>query len=196
MGAGPCGLSLSLALAQDGIQVTLIDKGVTVDNSPRAVHLMVPAIQIFRRARVLDDVRRAGFLPRNSAFRRLDDSVIVKIEDIANAKSADATIVLPIGLLNEVLLPHAQESDKISLEWSQQVIDVGQDGDSAWAIVKDKNGSEKKIVGDYLVGCDGGTSRVRKSLLGDRNFPGKTWDVQFVATDVSKREENRHSRIC
>ena len=28
---------------------------------------------------------------------------------------------------------------------------------------------------------------MRKSLFGEKNFLGKTWDVQFVATDVSRK---------
>lgn len=186
VGAGPCGLSLSLVLAEAGIEVTVLDKGTTIDSRPRAVHLVGPAIQLFRRAGVLEDVRRNGFLPKNWTFRKFDGTPIATIEDIAVSKSPDATTVLPIGMLCEVLLSHAEKKSHISLHWSHQVLDVGQNATSAWAIAKTPDGTEKQITGDFLCGCDGGTSQVRKSLLGERNFPGKTWDVQFVATDVNK----------
>lgn len=186
VGAGPCGLSLSLALARAGIEVTLIDKETTVDTRPRAVHLTAPAIQIFRRAGVLEDVRRAGFLPKDWTFRKLDGTPIVTIEDIAVSKSPDATIVLPVGMLCEIMLSHAERKSKIHLKWSHMVVDVGQDQNSAWAIIKEQDGTEKRISADFLCGCDGGTSKVRKSLFGEKNFPGKTWDMQLVATDVSR----------
>ena len=187
VGAGPCGLSLSLALARAGIEVTLIDKETTIDSRPRAVHLTAPGIQIFRRAGVLDDVRRAGFLPKDWAFRKLDGTPIVKIEDVAVSKSPDATVVLPIGMLSKLLLSHAEKNSKINLKWRHPVVNVGQDENSAWVTVKKQDGMETTISGDFLVGCDGGTSQVRKSLLGDKNFPGTTWDVQFVATDVGRK---------
>lgn len=187
VGAGPCGFSLSLALARAGIEVTLMSSENAVDSRPRAAHLAAPGIQIFKRAGVLEDVRRAGFLPKDWTYRKLDGSPIMTVEDIAVSKSPEATIVLPIGTLCEILLAHVQRNSKISLKWGHRVVDVGQDENSAWAIVKDQNGTEKKVNGDFVCGCDGGTSQVRKSLFGERNFPGKTWDVQFVATDVSKR---------
>lgn len=45
VGAGPCGLSLSLALARAGIEVKLIDKEYTIESRPRAVHLTAPEIK-------------------------------------------------------------------------------------------------------------------------------------------------------
>ena len=170
----------------------MLEKASTIDSRPRAAHLVGPAIQMFRRAGVLEDVRESGFLPKNWAFRKFDGTPIVTIEDIAASRSPDATTVLPIGKLCGVLLSHAERKSKISLNWSHQVSDIGQDGTAVWAIVQTPEGTKKRFTGDFLCGCDGGTSQVRKSLLGERNFPGKTWDVQFVATDVSQTRSVPH----
>lgn len=165
----------------------LIDRETTIDSRPRAVHLTAPGIQIFRLAGVLEDVRRAGFLPKDWTYRRFDGTSIVTVEDVAVSKSPEATTVLPIGMLCEILLSHAERNPKVLLKWNHRVVDVGQDENSAWATIKEQDGTEKRISGDFLCGCDGGTSQVRKSLFGEKNFPGKTWDVQFVATDVSRK---------
>lgn len=176
-------------LAQAGIDVTVLDRESTIDTRPRAAHLMAPGIQMFKLAGVLDDVRRAGFLPKNWTYRKFDGTPIVTVEDIANSKSPEATICLPLGPLNEILLAHAQKNARISLKWSHRVVDVGQNDNSAWAVVEDPDKRERRIRGDYLCGCDGGASQVRKSLFGEKNFPGTTYDVQFVATDVSKNKD-------
>ena len=186
-GAGPCGLSLSLVLALAGMEVTLIDRENTIDPRPRAAHMTAPGIQMFRRAGVFEDVRRAGFVPKDWTYRKFDGTPIMTIEDIAVSKSPEATIALPINKLNEILLSHAERNSKIFLKWSHRVVDVGQDENSAWAIVEEQEGTQKRIGGDFLIGCDGGTSQVRKSLFGDKNFPGTTWDLQFVATDVGRQ---------
>lgn len=90
-------------------------------------------------------------------------------------------------MLCEILLSHAGSNRKILLTWSHRVVDVGQDENSTWATIKEQNGTEKRTSGDFLCGCDGGTSQVRKSLFGEKKFLGKTWDVHFVATDVSRK---------
>lgn len=167
--------------------MTLIEKENTGDSRPRAMHLTAPGIQIFKRAGVLEDVRRAGFLPKDWTYRKFDGTPIVTLEDIAVSRSPEATIVLSIGVLCEILISHAERNSKICLKWSYPVVDVGQDEHSAWAVIKEQDGTEKRISGDFLCGCDGGTSQVRKSLFGEKNFPGKTWDAQFVATDVSRK---------
>lgn len=87
VGAGPCGLCLSLALARAAIEVTLISKDNTIDSRPRAAHLTAPGIQIFKRAGVFEDVRRAGFLPKDWTYQKIDGTRIVTIEDIAVSKS-------------------------------------------------------------------------------------------------------------
>lgn len=102
---------------------------------------------------------------------------------------------MPIGPLGQVLLAHAEKNSNISFKWRHEVINSGQDEKSAWLVVKDQDGMEQRLSGDYVVGCDGGSSQVRKSLFGERAFPGITWDTQFVATDVSSRH-NVPSSIC
>ena len=102
---------------------------------------------------------------------------IATTEDIAVSKSPDATIVLPLGTLDELVLSHAEKNSKISLKWNHQLVNASQNEKSAWAVVKEQDGTEKSISGDFICGCDGGTSQVRKSILGDKSFPGETWDV-------------------
>ena len=54
----------------------------------------------------------------------------------------------------------------------------------AWVECKTAKGEETRFEGDYVYGCDGANSNVRRCLLGDLNFPGKTRDEQIVATNV------------
>lgn len=134
---------------------------------------MATGVQIFRRASVSEDIRRTGFLPKDWTYQKLDGTPIVTIEDIAMSKSPEATIVLPIGMLGKILLAHAERHSKIFLKWSHRVVDVGQDENSAWDIIREQDGTEKRISGDFLCGCDGGTSQVRKSLLREKNSQGR-----------------------
>lgn len=67
--------------------------------------------------------------------------------------------------------------------WEHRVVGVGQDGERAWADVELPDGNKKRVEGDYVVGCDGANSIVRRSLFGDE-FPGFTWDAQIIATNV------------
>lgn len=74
------------------------------------------------------------------------------------------------------------------VEFDAEVVGVGQDEDGevggrAWVEVKRKGGEVEREEADYVVGCDGANSIVRRSLFGDQ-FPGFTWDAQIIATNV------------
>ncbi|TVY85205.1 FAD-dependent monooxygenase terC [Lachnellula suecica] len=184
VGAGPTGFVLSLVLARAGIEVTLLDKESSIDLRPRAAHLAPAGIRVLKRAGILDDVRRAGFTPDNFTWRKRGGEPIVSYKDIGQKENPEHWTVLPLNLLGPIMLSHAEKNSNISVKFGHRVISTGQDGTAAWAVIQANDGTEKKVVADFLVGCDGGTSQVRKSIFGPRNFPGKTWDVQLVATNI------------
>lgn len=185
VGAGPSGLTLALLLANAGIKVTLLDSAPTIDDRPRAAHYAPSVIQVLRKAGVLEDVRRDGLIPGNMTWRKIDGTPIASLTDCSQSRSPDALTVLPLDKLGKVLLSHAEKNSNITIKWNHTVTNVGFDSRSAWAIILTENGTERKMEADYLCGCDGATSQVRKSLFGDKNFPGKTWDAQIIATNVS-----------
>ncbi|KAL3417300.1 FAD binding domain-containing protein [Phlyctema vagabunda] len=190
IGAGPSGLLLCLLLARAGIQVTLLDSESTIDARPRAAHYAPSAIRVLARAGVLDDVRRAGLIPKHMTWRNIDGTPVTSIYDVAQPENPDALTVLPLNLLGEILLVHAERDELIDVRWQSRVASVAQDGTQAWAVLKADDGTETRVAADYICGCDGANSQVRRTLFGDKNFPGKTWDAQIVATNVYYPFEN------
>lgn len=170
-------------LARGDIKVSLLDAASTIDDRPRAAHYAPPAIRVLREAGVLDDVREAGFIPNNFTWRKIDGSLIAAIKDTPESRGKDGLTVLPLDRLGKVLLSHAEKNANITIKWNHNVVNVGQDETSAWAIVRHADGSESTVKGDYVCGCDGANSQVRKSLFGE-TYPGKTWDAQIIATNV------------
>ena len=185
MGAGPSGLLLALRLARAGIQVTLVDAGCTVSDLPRASHYGPSAVRELDRAGVLHDIRAQGFVPGDMCWRRIDGSLIVKWNDSSQVNNPEAMTVLPLNALCKILLAHAEENPNFEVKWNHQVTHVSQDASSARVHARLPDNTEIDIRGDYICGCDGGNSQVRRTLFGDLNFPGKTWNAQIVATNVS-----------
>ena len=175
---------LSLLLANAGIDVVMLDAEESIDSRPRAAHYAPSAIRELKRAGVLDDVRTEGFIPGNMCWRRLDGSKIVEWEDSSQRNNPEALTVLHIADLLKVLLRHVEKNPRITVKFHHNVTSVSQNEKSAWAIAKLQDGKEVKIEGDYLTGCDGSNSIVRRTLFGDK-FEGHTWNTQIIATNVS-----------
>lgn len=165
-------------------KVTLLEREPTTDERPRAAHLTPPTMRLLGRAGIADDVRRKGWTPNNFAWRKVDGTFITSIEDFAQSKNPESLVVLPLGPLGKIILDHASREDNLTIKFNHSVTSVGQDDQSAWALVKKEDGTEFKVTGDYVLGCDGGSSSVRKSLYGARNFPGQTWEERLIASNV------------
>lgn len=184
VGAGPSGLLLGLLLAKRGIPVQLLDLSNKLDEQPRATHYGPPAMYELRRAGVVDDLRQQGFLPNGVCWRKLDGTYLAGMSADLLQDDPDRMVCLPLNRLGKILYDHIAVQPSATVLWGHKVVGLGQDEQKAWVHVETPEG-EKRLEAAYIVGADGANSQVRRSLFGDTNFPGKTWDEQIVATNVS-----------
>lgn len=187
MGAGPAGQLLGLMLAKRKFLVTIVEQASKLDDRPRATHYGPPAMKILNDAGVGDDLRSKGFIPDGVVWRRHDGRVIAGIDHETQRDSADRMVALPLNKLSEILHDHASKLPNLKYLFNHRVVRIGQNESTTWVEAVDTdNDKESTLEADYVVGCDGANSIVRRSLFGDWEFPGRTWDEQLVATNVSR----------
>lgn len=201
VGAGPSGLLLALLLSQRGISVRVLEAEGQLDSQPRAAHYAAAALPDLDRAGVLAEVKKRGIVITDLAFRYAvpagsapeehDGSGFAHIATIDTACVSDidgfdyrthCLVLQDLDALMLELLIAQQGPDVIS--WHHRVVEAGQDegGKVAWVDVETPDG-RKRLEGEYVVGCDGATSQVRRSLFGS-DYPGFTWEKQIVATNT------------
>ncbi|KAK3681252.1 hypothetical protein B0T22DRAFT_502335 [Podospora appendiculata] len=183
VGAGPAGLLLGILLSKQGISVTLIDGADGLDNRPRATHYGPPAVHELHRAGVAEDVLAAGFTPNKMCWRKLDGTYLTGLDNDVIKNNPDRVACLPLDQLGHILAKHLARQPTAEVKWAHKVTGLGQDDGKAWVAVSTPAG-DVRMEADYIVGCDGANSQIRRSLHGDLNFPGKTWEQQIVATNV------------
>jgi 2-polyprenyl-6-methoxyphenol hydroxylase-like FAD-dependent oxidoreductase len=137
------------------------------------------------RAGILDEVRRRGISPTKMGWRRAEDHSIITLMDTAVLDDVDGldcrTACLVLNDLDQLMLERFLER-KGDIKWQHKVVAIGQDESKAWVDCETPNGTVR-VEADYIVGCDGANSMVRRGLFGDE-YPGFTWDKQIVATNV------------
>ncbi|KAH7265758.1 hypothetical protein B0J15DRAFT_579605 [Fusarium solani] len=170
-------------LAQSSIPVTLLDMKSDLDKNPRATHYPAPSMHELNRAGVGDDLRERGFMPAGVTWRKLDGTPIVTLDAGNVSHDPDRMVCLPLDQLGEILRKHLLKHKNVNVLFNYKVTGIGQNEDKAWVVAETPDG-EKKLSADYIVGCDGANSQIRRSLFGDLEFPGRTWDEQIVATNV------------
>lgn len=187
VGAGPAGLLLALLLSKHGIPVTILEMSHQLDQQPRAAHYGLQAIPDLKRAGILARLRAQGYSLNTLHWRRLEDHAAIAGFDAAVLADVDGedwrTVSYPLQDLDQLMLDEFVDKYRGEVRWRHRVLGVGQDADKAWVDVETPEG-KSKVEADYVVGCDGASSMVRRALFGDE-FPGFTWDAQIIATNVS-----------
>lgn len=197
MGAGPSGLLLALLLAQHSIPTLVLEAWPRLDTRLRATQYGVPATRVFRRAGLLPDIRAGSIRSFPSiSWRRADDHrQLVRLDMACVADHDDRMTIMPLGDLVKIMFAHClRHPGVVEVRFEHRAVGVGQDGEGAWVDVdvteRSVEGQEEeervrreRFRADFVVGCDGATSAVRKALFG-REWPGQTFQQQIVVQNV------------
>jgi 2-polyprenyl-6-methoxyphenol hydroxylase-like FAD-dependent oxidoreductase len=190
VGAGPVGLTLAIDLGRRGVRCILLEQKPAPQFLPKMERCNARTMEIYRRMGLAEKIRDAGF-PRDVPMdvfivTSLVEPPLLRLEypSVAQARAQiaatnDGTQPLePYQLISQYTLEPLLKSvadamPNIDVRYGCEFMGAEQDGNGVRARVK--RGAEiEQISADYLVGCDGGSSLVRRQLgiklQGDANL--------------------------
>jgi 2-polyprenyl-6-methoxyphenol hydroxylase-like FAD-dependent oxidoreductase len=178
-GGGPSGLFLALDLAARGIPSTVIEPRTTVDHTrPRAKTTNARTMTHLRRLGLADVLRAASPLPVDYAqdvifCTGLTGPAAHELRRFRNAfqlvpgrygPQPECGQQVPQPVLEEVLRGAAAGNPLVTFVTGWSVTEVsGKDAPYAVAVAS-PSGVSRTITADYVIGADGGSSTVRRSL--------------------------------
>lgn len=181
VGAGPVGLTLAVDLGQRGVRCTLIEQKAAPEFLPKMERCNARTMEIFRRMGLATKIRAAGLrrdvpmdvyiaLAMNAPpLLRLKYPSVAEAE-VEIAASTDGSMPLePYQLISQytlepLLKAEAERLPSVTVRYGCEFVGLTQDADGATASVRDQDGSVSEIRAQFIVGCDGGASMVRKQL--------------------------------
>ncbi|MBI3533225.1 MAG: FAD-dependent oxidoreductase [Burkholderiales bacterium] len=183
VGAGPVGLTLAMDLAQRGIKVMVAEiRRYAEPPNVKCNHVSARTMEQFRRLGVAGKLRQAGLpedYPNDVVFRTSMTGVeLTRIPIPCRRDRYTETVGPDTGwptpepphrinqiYLEPILLEHAAAQSGVTLLNRTQVLDISQASDGVEATLLDINtNTQRKLRARYLVGCDGGSSGVRKQM--------------------------------
>ena len=178
-GAGPVGLAAANVLADAGVPVTVLEAEPKLPENLRASTFQPPTLDYLARfgatRRLIEMGRvapRLQYRDRSGWVAEFDFGVI------AADTQHPYRVQCEQFKLNQVLAQRLADFPHARLEFSSPVTDVKQDGASVAVTVEGK----KKIHGEWLIGADGGRSRVREAL--GIALEGFTWPERFLVAST------------
>jgi 2-polyprenyl-6-methoxyphenol hydroxylase-like FAD-dependent oxidoreductase len=207
VGAGPVGLTLAIDLGQRGVRCLIIEKENTTGLWPKMDRSNARTMEFYRRLGIADSVRAQGYPPKASmdtfVVTRLCDPPIAhfqypSVADYRNiiAETADHSQPLePYQLVSQnklepLLKAVAESTPNVTVRYGCELMSFVQDDCGIQAVVSDAEIGTETLTAKFLVGCDGGTSRVRKQLGIGLQGQGRIKEmrqVSFRSTELYNR---------
>jgi 2-polyprenyl-6-methoxyphenol hydroxylase-like FAD-dependent oxidoreductase len=202
VGAGPVGLTLAVDLAWRGVDVVVIEMRAAAE-APRirSNHVSARSMEVFRRLGLAAKLRAAGLpadYPNDVSFRTTATGIeLARIPIPSRARRYTATdgpdtwwpTPEPPHRMNQIYLEpvlhaHAAAQPRIRILHRSRLEMFSQDELGVVATIRDlETGDALSVACDYLVGCDGGRSAVRK-LIG----------AKLIGTPVVQRVQSTYIR--
>ncbi|MGH8381231.1 FAD-dependent monooxygenase [Pseudomonas sp.] len=183
IGAGPTGLVLALWLSKLGVKVRIIDRTASPGTTSRALAVQARTLELYRQldltAAILEHGHRvpaANLWVKGQAAARLPFSTIG-----AEFTPYPFLHIFPQDEHEQLLIERLQAFG-VEVERETELLGFNQDAQGVSAQLRRADGLEEHCEANYLAGCDGAHSTVRKVL--GIGFPGGTYQQVFYVADV------------
>lgn len=180
VGGGPVGACMGLALARRGIRVTLLEQAAHLPADPRAATLQPPTLDMLHALGVGHTVVGRGLMAPQFQFRDRESDEIVAVFDYGRLQGETA---FPFALqceqfkVADTLIAALRKEPAASVRLGTRLTGFRQTATGVSVAVEHDGGTEG-LSADYLIGCDGGRSVVRKAL--GVSFDGFTYPERFL----------------
>src|SRR6516162_3302350 len=180
-GGGPVGMTLARDLALRGIQTLLVERNPTTTRHPKMDITNARTMELFRRLGLADALRAVAVPESNNfdvswitglsgheLYRFRYPSVTQWRQLIRDSNNGSMPGEAPMRVsqveIEPVLARAIRAEPLVDARWSVAFADLSQDADGVMVTLVPAGGAPERVRCDYLVGCDGGTSDVRRCL--------------------------------
>jgi 3-(3-hydroxy-phenyl)propionate hydroxylase len=184
-GAGPVGVIAALALARQGIPVQVFEAEPRVNDNPRAATTHAATLEILDNLGLVEEVTRRGLIePKFRNWNREPRELIAEFDfgALKNDTRFPYVVQCEQHKLANMTIERLRQFPHASVEFNARVTGFSQFADRVEVEIGTPTGT-RKVIGSWLIGCDGGRSTVRKAL--DIEFEGYTHPERFLVLSTT-----------
>ncbi len=162
VGAGPVGLTLAAHLHHHGLPCRLIDRNPAPSDKSKALVLWGRSLEMLDDLGIVGDFLNTGML-LNAVRLHGGGRLLVRITPAPAGTEYARPLMLAQNETERLLTEHLQRVG-VHVERPVELTDFSDHGDHVVAVLRHADGREESVRCDWLLGCDGAHSTVRKKL--------------------------------
>lgn len=181
VGGGPVGLFLGICLEKAGISSLILEKRSAPRSGSRSLGIHPVSLELFQELNIADSFVNAGIkICRGHAFANTKKLGTLSFEDCP--PPFNFVLALPQSQTETILEKKLRELNPEILKRDAEVARISQK-EKCVEVCYNHAGKEQSVTADYLIGCDGKNSIVRRQagLL----FNGKAYPDTYIMGDFS-----------
>jgi 3-(3-hydroxy-phenyl)propionate hydroxylase len=193
-GAGPVGLVAANTLADAGVPVTVFEAEPQLPENLRASTFHPPTLDMLAKFGAAQRLIEMGLkAPRLQYRDRAGWTAEFDFGAIADLTAHPFRVQCEQYKLNGILAERLTRFPHAQIEFASPVVDVAQDGAHVFVTV-DESAGKRVVTGGWLIGADGGRSRVREAL--GIPLEGFTWPERFLVASTPFEFVNVIPNLC
>ena len=183
-GAGPVGLVSALVLGSAGVRVTVLEGASDLSIDLRASTFHPPTLDMLSQYGLTDALVPQGLVARYTQQRDRTEGVVAEFDMqlLAQDTAFPFRLQCEQWKLTQLIKAKLDQLPDVQVLFSSRVESVEQTADGVQVLVR-TDGQTHPIEADYLIGADGASSAVRKSL--GIEFEGFTYPERFLVISTT-----------
>ena len=183
-GAGPVGCVLTYMLTKNDIPVVLLEKEANLVEDLRASTFHPPTLDMLEDLGLVGDLLAQGLIAPVFQFRdrRSQRYAEFDLGVLADETRHPYRAQVEQFRLTNLICDRLKKESGYNILFEHEVVDVQQDNSGVDVFINTADG-KTQIRGSYVVGTDGGSSKIRLSL--GIEFPGFTYPEKFIVVSTS-----------
>ncbi len=181
VGAGPVGLSLAINLGRAGVKTILLERNPEPQFLPKMERCNARSMEMFRRIGLSQKIREAGLradcpmdvfvvedLTKPALLEEKHPSIQTFQEKIKDCNDLSMPLE-PYQLISQytlepLLKAEAETLESVDVRFGYEVVEFEQSERGVTVRCQDSDGKSRTLAALFLIGCDGGSSPIRKQL--------------------------------
>ena len=178
-GAGPVGLVAAAHLARGGVPVTVFEEGPRLAEESRASTFHPPTLDMLAALDAVEPLIAQGLKAPAFQYRTKRHGLLAQFDfaAIADVTKHPYRVQCEQSKLTRILYDQMRGHPNFELQFDSPVTGVSQDA-AGIEVTIGRNGRSERRTGRFLIGADGASSVVRRSL--GIEFEGFTWPDRLL----------------